>query len=448
MRPALHKFLNHRWGRLGWVIGAILLIGYLDSLSQALSQSLLYGLLCMWAGYRLSPRAAAATVVGCIVAHGLAGLVDSHPSDYYLQSASEAALLAIVASGARSQRLQREDLLASRELAAREHAVLLQHLERAREVQCELLGTPPAQAYPYELGLEFRVAVELGGDVFFVSPVQDGLFFFVGDVSGKGPKAALAATSIRVLLDTIVRQTHAPGQVLAELQSRFLHLFPGGLFVTAFCAFADPYQECLIYANAGHDPALLRPAAHHPLQELCGQSLPLGVDPAETFPESRVAFGPQDRLLVYTDGLIDAPQSGGQRLGIEPVAHLLATCDGDGKQLANELLSMAPEPRHDDVMILVLTCAGRPQVETVNSSSGLPSISSASRATIDRTPGLAANGFGDARTVDAGGGAQGRGSQRARPSTRARVRGCQSPGGQAPRLQAELLSSDRDDCLY
>jgi len=309
----------------------------------------------MWAGYRLGGAEAAWTVAGCILAHVVANL-GQHPhlADYYLQDVFEALLLAIVAYGARAQRISHDDLVASRELTAQVHSVLRDHLERAREVQSELLGEPPLHLEPYEMGLKFEVAVELGGDVFFVCQVPDGVLLFVGDVSGKGPKAALAATSIRVLLSGIVRETCCPGRVLSILQQRFLELFPAGLFITAFCAFANSAEECLVYSNAGHDPPLVRRAHRAVLEELSGQALPVGVDAAETFSEARVAFGPGDRLLVYTDGLIDARQPDGERLGVEPVEQLLRTFAGGSQQLAQGLVQLAPAPRHDDVMVLVL----------------------------------------------------------------------------------------------
>ena len=368
---ASHLPVNRRYNRamvlrrLARFLGVslvIVCIGYLDSLSRDVSQSLLYGVLCIWAGYRLRIREAALTVVGCVAAHIITNRAyfPELSDHFYLQSAGEAVLLAIVAWGARAQLLGRQALEVSREQADHAHQVLKQHLELASQVQCELLGTPPTSLEPYDLGLEFAVAVELGGDVFYVCRVPDGIFFFVGDVSGKGPKAALASTCTRVLLESIVRETHSPGQVLAELQRRFIPLFPGGLFITAFCAFAHPAEECLIYSNAGHDSPLLCRPDHPGLEELVGQAMPVGVDSEEVFPDSRLPFGPGDRLLVYTDGLIDARKAGGGRLGVDPVAQRLFHFKGPSQQLAKSLVGLAPEPRHDDVMVLVLRFQSKP----------------------------------------------------------------------------------------
>ena len=83
--------------------------------------------------------------------------------------------------------------------------------------------------------------------------------------------------------------------------------------------------------------------------------MPVGVDAAEAFSETTVDFSPGDRLLVYTDGLIDARQPGGGRLSSQPVEQALLTFHGEGKELARRLVEMAPPPRQDDVMVLVLT---------------------------------------------------------------------------------------------
>lgn len=334
----------------------ILVIGCLDSLSATLSQSLLYGLVCIRAGDRLGLWGANWVVMACVCVHFFAN--QGYPTNLWeglLQNISEAMLLALTSVMARRNRNHREALQASQQLVEQTHQALLAHLELARTAQRELLARPSEDLYPYELGIDFEVAVELGGDVFLVCPVAGGLLMFVGDVSGKGPKAALAATSVRVILEDLVQQTHHPEEVLARLQRRFLGHFPEGLFVTAFCAFFHPGSGSLHYANAGHDPPLLKRFGSQLVMELPGGGMPLGVDPAETFTEEVTKFGPGDRLLVYTDGLIDARGPGQQRLGVEPVMQALSGSIGSSQDLATGLVKLAPEPRHDDIMVVVLT---------------------------------------------------------------------------------------------
>lgn len=84
--------------------------------------------------------------------------------------------------------------------------------------------------------------------------------------------------------------------------------------------------------------------------------MPVAVEGGERFGQTRLTFSPGDRLVVYTDGLVDARQGDGHRLGLEPVARLTRSFVGTSQALAHSLLNLASEPLQDDVMILVIQC--------------------------------------------------------------------------------------------
>jgi len=331
------------------------LVGWLDySSGVEVTQSLLYGLICLGAGYRLNSKQATLMVLACLGVHQAASGIVLWQGPNKFQTVSEALLLVVVTVLGAILHHGEQSLERSRNRVAELHQQLRSHLEQARQIQLDLLGTAPSDLEGLDLAICYEVAVELGGDLFFVKKLPRGVFFYVGDVSGKGPKAAIAAACVRTLLEELVAEVTSPGQLLSLLQQRFVRLLPGDLFVTSFCALCQLQHNSLVYANAGHDPPLMRRAGASQLEELTGTSLPVGVDVKERFLDQQVFFGPGDRLLVYTDGLIDARLASGARLGIQVVEDKLKQFTGTSLELARQLVALAPEPRSDDVLVLAV----------------------------------------------------------------------------------------------
>jgi serine phosphatase RsbU (regulator of sigma subunit) len=347
-------FIDHKESALLPVaFVALALIGFLDSLSLYVTQSLLYGMVCFGAGY-LNLTGKMGLVIAAIVIHVVADDTKIAETSLMIQSFSEAVLLVLICHLGTVLRQRQDTLKTNNEEIASLHQRLLNHLERARAVQEEILGNAPTASGRLKLSVQYEVAVEVGGDVYFAREVSKGLLIFVGDISGKGPRAAIAAACVRVLLEEAVEvTTDSPSSLLAHLQKRFMELFPNDLFLTCFCAIVEQSDERLVYSIAGHDPPLLR-RPDGKLVELEGDSMPVGLDLSEAYANRQLAFAPGDSLLVYTDGLVDARQPSGERLGIDYVMNAFRQFDGNCEEFAQRMLSLAPAPRADDIMILVL----------------------------------------------------------------------------------------------
>ena len=332
-----------------WLLLGLAGIALLDYLSpQSLTLSLFYGILCLQTGTQLGGRAAVWMALASVAIHCT---VNGFPSPWYLaalQDLCEMCLLAIVGLEAA---LVRTKISETRAL----HARLRSHLESAREVQKALLRPPVLAEIPIEFSLRFDIAVELGGDLFFVQPSPNGLLFCVADVSGKGPAAALISSLLRGLLEELAGQAVGPAHLLAGVQKRLMGLLPENTFVTCFCGYLDYASSTITYASAGHDPPFLRTAGG--LVELPCQSLPLGIDADSPLEQTSLPFAGGDLLLVYTDGLTDARQGETMvRLGDEKVRHLLLSHRGSCEELTATLFSLLPATLSDDVMLLALRC--------------------------------------------------------------------------------------------
>ena len=327
-----------------WFLLGLVGIALLDYLSpQSLTLSLFYGILCLQTGSQWGTRAA---IWMSLVSVGLHCLVNGFPNPWYLSALQDVCELCLLTIVGLEAALVRSKVSETRAV----HARLRAHLESARAVQKAMLTPPSLGDIPIEFSLRFDIAVELGGDLFFVQPSSKGLLFCVADVSGKGPAAALISALLRGLLEELASQAVGPAHLLARVQRRLLGLLPENTFVTCFCGYLDYASSSIVYASAGHDPPFLR--HHRGVIELPCQSLPLGIDAEAPLEQTIVPFETGDLLLVYTDGLTD-PRQG---LEDKQVCQILTEHQGTCEELTGRLFRSLPPTLSDDVMLLGLRC--------------------------------------------------------------------------------------------
>lgn len=179
---------------------------------------------------------------------------------------------------------------------------LASELEAARAMQQLLL--PKAEAPGVEA--VYQPAAEVGGDFYYVEPQADGaLLVVVGDVSGKGLKAAML---VSMLIGALRRDRPAsPGEVLAGLNETLVG-YAGGGFVTCCCARFGP-DGSVVAANAGHPPPYVD---GREIEVAAG--LPLGVVSGAAYEESRMAG---EYVTFVSDGVIEAENAQRELFGFE-----------------------------------------------------------------------------------------------------------------------------------
>src|SRR5207237_1364277 len=99
---------------------------------------------------------------------------------------------------------------------------------------------------------------------------------------------------------------------------------PTGSFVTAFYAVFDPAGRTITYSSAGHTPPRMRRADGSFAVLNRAQKLPLGIKPDEVYPEQTIARQPGDRIVLLTDGLIEAVNTSGDVFGTGEIDDALA----------------------------------------------------------------------------------------------------------------------------
>ena len=185
-------------------------------------------------------------------------------------------------------------------------------LDAARSVQELLIPREKIAAPGFEVDSVYSPANEVGGDFFHVYAAgHDGLLVVIGDVAGKGLKAAMNVS----LLMGALRRTHerSPAKILESLNG----VLSGAESFTTCQAVWFGCDGELVIANAGHLPPYLNS------QEIrLPGSLPLGVVPQVTYEEARFYLHPGDRVLLLSDGVVEARQPSGELFGFDRVRHL------------------------------------------------------------------------------------------------------------------------------
>jgi serine phosphatase RsbU (regulator of sigma subunit) len=153
----------------------------------------------------------------------------------------------------------------------------------------------------YEAGVE---GIDIGGDWYDVLAIDDKhLMLVVGDVSGRGLRAATTMAALRYAIHAYAAQGDPPETILTKL-STLVSVKATGQIATVLCALIDADARTLTITSAGHLPPLLISNGHSEfVNSVVG--LPIGVDRHAEYSSATIAVPPGATLLAFTDGLVE-----------------------------------------------------------------------------------------------------------------------------------------------
>ncbi|MFW6061454.1 MAG: SpoIIE family protein phosphatase [Planctomycetota bacterium] len=235
-------------------------------------------------------------------------------------------------------------------------------LRRAELIQRAMLPTTPPNTGEFAVDALYRTSQNVGGDLYDVVRVGDRyLIAYVADAAGHGVSAAMLAVLFKHRLHMIEEEGSTeptPPATVLELVNRHLmeECRAPALFVTAAYCVLDMHRRELTVASAGHCPLLLR-RADGQVERIHHTGPALGLRPKAPYAEKTMLFEPEDRLLMYTDGLLEY-QDNEPLMTVDRIVEMLSRSELTGKDLLDALLAEAlPEgdaQQQDDVTVVLL----------------------------------------------------------------------------------------------
>jgi serine phosphatase RsbU (regulator of sigma subunit)/anti-sigma regulatory factor (Ser/Thr protein kinase) len=254
---------------------------------------------------------------------------------------------------------------------------LEQELRVARLIQQTLLPKEVPALPGWQIAAYYQPARAVGGDFYDFLTFADGrVAIVIGDVTDKGVPAALVMATTRSILRGAAVDLVSPGKVLERANDLLHPDIPAKMFVTCLYAVLEPATGRLRYANAGHDLPYRRGAGG--VSELRATGMPLGLMPGMQYEEKETTIVPGDRVLFYSDGLVEAHNSRRAMFSFPRLQELMGTYQSGDSSLIDYLLGQLAAftgsdwEQEDDVTLVTLERAAVPAVvETADADPGL-----------------------------------------------------------------------------
>ncbi|MBI3210383.1 MAG: serine/threonine-protein phosphatase, partial [Candidatus Solibacter usitatus] len=220
-----------------------------------------------------------------------------------------------------------------------ERAELQSEMKAAQEMQ-RLLVPATLDVEPWlAVDVAYIPAKEVGGDFYFCRRTPAGQLIVVGDVSGKGLKAAMMASTVLGALGT--EHSANPTEVLALINKVVLRSHAGG-FVTCLCALFHS-DGTLTFANAGHIAPYL-----NGVELECPAGLPLGLLADITYDAASYRIASGEAVTLVSDGVVEAAGANGELFGFDRTREI------SGKSAAQIAETAQAWGQNDDITVVTV----------------------------------------------------------------------------------------------
>lgn len=241
-------------------------------------------------------------------------------------------------------------------------------LELAGRFQMGLLPPIPGEAEGIRYTHRYIPAEGIGGDIYSIVKLPDGgVALMIADVSGHGVTAALISAMVKIFFEGQVRQSRDPLAWAQAMNRDLTRHTMEEQFATAFLAFIPPEGNQLHYVVAGHEAPIRIPRGasgglRRP-EQLPGKGFMLGIGEDLPFTAHSATIEVGDRLVLYTDGLIEVEREDRTILGNDGLLRFCSELPADADRSAQEIVERArafndPVPFADDVTLVILDRVG------------------------------------------------------------------------------------------
>jgi serine phosphatase RsbU (regulator of sigma subunit) len=211
----------------------------------------------------------------------------------------------------RTARLQNAQLKQQSAIIEKRDAQFRREVHLSANIQQNLLPSSPPKMKDVEFSTLYLPMRELGGDFYdfirFKDP--DSIGIFISDVTGHGVPSALITSMIKALLETAGVKRMKPGELLSFINKKLKGIISGN-YLTAFYAVYNTGTRRLKFARGGHPLPFLMRAGEGDIRPLRSRGVILGAFERPSFEVREIELRPGDKLIFYTDGLLEAMDRG------------------------------------------------------------------------------------------------------------------------------------------
>ena len=287
------------------------------------------------------------------VADRVKGL-DAGADDFITKPIEHNELQARVRAGLRLHQLSR-DLQTQKQILEAE-------LAEAAEYVRSLL--PPPMTYPLNINFQFIPSRQLGGDCFdYYWLDTDYLAIYLLDTAGHGLRATLPSISVLNLLRSRALKGlnyYQPSDVLQALNNTFQMNYQNDKYFTIWYGVYNRVKRQLIYASAGHPPAVLisgKSPSSTKVKKLRTPGVPVGMFPQVKYVDEFCNIEESSSLYIFSDGAYEITQSDGTLWTLEGFIEMLVTSqrrfEGKLEQILNYITSLNSKEAFDDDLSII-----------------------------------------------------------------------------------------------
>jgi sigma-B regulation protein RsbU (phosphoserine phosphatase) len=242
----------------------------------------------------------------------------------------------------------------------RNHVMRLQReIAEARAFQQSMLPKEQGSIANATVCARYIPCFELGGDLYDYAAAPSAAAFLIADVSGHGASAAMLTGIVKSAFHSAGADEYRPMSVLERVHSG-VRAFGSERFITMVCVRWSAREGTLEYVNAGHPPAIVWGTDSLPdstaLIHANGPPVSSAFSDVGLWTEETLRLSGQDRLLLFTDGIIEVENDAGF-FGLERLMNQISLHRGGGPNLLNAILAAVHEfsggrPLEDDCTLL------------------------------------------------------------------------------------------------
>ncbi len=238
-------------------------------------------------------------------------------------------------------------------------------LQMATRIQLDALPTtaPDFSDFP-DLNLRgsMNTAKEVGGDFYDYFPIDENrLCFLIADVSGKGIPAALFMMTAKTMIKDYALNLDTTSKIYTAVNARLCESNEANMFATSWIGIVDKRTMTLQYTNAGHNYPVLQHKGQPCEMIKKNHGLFLGGMEFMRYRQDEIQLEPGDRLLLYTDGVVEAHNRDNVLYGDDRLMSMVdSTRDLPGEQVLERIFADVNEhaaevPQFDDITMVVLS---------------------------------------------------------------------------------------------